>query len=254
MPSSVIAATLYTVRQFTQTPRELAQTLKKVKSIGYEAVQLSALGPIEPKELRKMLDTEGLMVAATHTDYYRLRDKPDEVIDEHHLLGCKYVAIGSIPEEYRCLEGYSRFAEEASKVAAKLREGGLVFSYHNHSFELERFGERTGLEILYSGSDSDLFTSEIDTYWIQHGGGDPAWWIRKLQGRAPLVHLKDMTVEEGRPIFAEVGEGNLNWPSILEACKDAGVVWYIVEQDVCQRDPFESLALSLSNLRAMGLR
>jgi sugar phosphate isomerase/epimerase len=55
-------------------------------------------------------------------------------------------------------------------------------------------------------------------------------------------------------LMAEVGEGNLNWPAILEACRQAGVEWYIVEQDTCQRDPLESLRISLRNLQAMGLR
>ncbi len=254
MSNSVIAATLYTVRQFTQTPEDIAKTLHKIKSIGYDAVQLSALGPIDPKKLRKMLDNEGLTVAATHTDYHQLRNEPEQVIEEHQILGCQYVAIGSIPPEYRNLEGYQHFAQEASEVANRLEEGGLVFGYHNHSFELERFNGKTGLEILYSESDPKLFTSEIDTYWIQHGGGDPALWIRNLKKRAPLVHLKDMAVKEGQPIFAEVGEGNLNWPAILAACKEAGVIWYIVEQDICQRDPFESLGMSLRNLEAFGLK
>ena len=77
--------------------------------------------------------------------------------------------------------------------------------------------------------------------------------IRKLKGRMPLVHLKDMVMRGHEQLMAEVGEGNLNWPAILDACREAGVVWYIVEQDTCQRDPFESLAISLSNLKAMGL-
>jgi sugar phosphate isomerase/epimerase len=51
----------------------------------------------------------------------------------------------------------------------------------------------------------------------------------------------------------EVGEGNLNWPEIIEACRHAGVEYYAVEQDTCCRDPFESLAISLRNLKAMGL-
>jgi sugar phosphate isomerase/epimerase len=55
-------------------------------------------------------------------------------------------------------------------------------------------------------------------------------------------------------LMAEVGEGNLNWPAILQACREAGVEWYIVEQDICQRDPLESLGISLRNLQAMGLR
>ncbi len=33
---------------------------------------------------------------------------------------------------------------------------------------------------------------EIDTYWITHGGGDPAAWIDKVAGRIPCVHFKDM--------------------------------------------------------------
>jgi sugar phosphate isomerase/epimerase len=69
----------------------------------------------------------------------------------------------------------------------------------------------------------------------------------------PLVHLKDMVMRGREQLMAEVGEGNLNWPAILDACRDAGVVWYIVEQDTCQRDPFDSLGISLRNLRAMGL-
>jgi len=32
------------------------------------------------------------------------------------------------------------------------------------------------------------------------------------------------------------------------------VQWYIVEQDVCQRDPFQSIAISLRNLHKMGLK
>ena len=52
--------------------------------------------------------------------------------------------------------------------------------------------------------------------------------------------------------MAEVGEGNLNWDSILVACKAAGVEHLLVEQDVCYRDPFDSLEISLRNLKSMG--
>jgi sugar phosphate isomerase/epimerase len=253
MSKSAIAAQLFTLREFTRTPADIRGTMKKVRAIGYEAVQLSALGPIDPKELKEIVDGEGLAVCATHIGFERMRDDTQKVIEEHNLWGCKHVAIGGLPAEYRNEEGYHRFAKEASEVAKKLAKGGLTFSYHNHSFELQRFGDRTALEILYEESDPDYFNSEIDTYWIQHGGGDPAAWIRKLRGRAHIVHFKDMTVKGNDPIMAEVGEGNLNWPAILDACKYAGVEWYIVEQDVCQRDPFESLAISLRNLKSMGL-
>jgi sugar phosphate isomerase/epimerase len=253
MPETMVGAQLYTLREFLKTPDDIARTLLKVAGLGYRAVQLSALGPIDTRQLRQLLDDAGLTVAATHVGFDRLRDDLDRVVDEHQVLGCQYAAIGGLPQQYRNAEGYRRFAAEASEVARRMKERGLTFGYHNHSFELEKFGGKTALEILYSESDPEAFTAEIDTYWIQHGGGDPADWIRRVKHRCPLVHLKDMAVVEGKPVMAEVGEGNLNWPAILEACREAGTRWYLVEQDHCLRDPFESLGISLRNLKAMGL-
>jgi sugar phosphate isomerase/epimerase len=251
----VLAAQLYTVRDFTQTPQNLAATLHKVRAMGYRAVQVSGIGPIAPAELKAILDGEGLIMCNTHIGYDRLWNDLAAVIEEHHLWNCRHVAIGSMPARYRQEgeAGYRRFAQEANAVGRKLYEAALTFSYHNHSFEFEHFGQRTGLDILFDETDPRYVQAEIDTYWVQHGGGDPAAWIRKMKGRMPVVHLKDMVIQSGAQAMAEIGEGNLNWPAILDACREAGVEWYAVEQDVCQRDPFESLAISFNNLKAMGL-
>ena len=70
-----------------------------------------------------------------------------------------------------------------------------------------------------------------------------------------VVHFKDMGGgSENQSIMTEVGEGNLEWSAIIEACQDAGVEYAAVEQDICQRDPFESLAISYQNLINYGLR
>jgi sugar phosphate isomerase/epimerase len=254
MPGSVLAAQLYTLRDFTKTPADVALTLKRVAAIGYQAVQVSAVCPMDPRELRRLADDAGVRIVATHIPYQQMADDPDGVIRTHAVYGCPYAGIGSLPQEYRSAEGYARLAREASATARRLAAAGLKFVYHNHHFELERFGDRTGLQILYEDSDPAVFLSEIDTYWIQAGGGSPAAWIRKLAGRAPVVHLKDMTMQGTTALMAEVGEGNLDWPDILSACRAAGTEWYIVEQDTCQRDPFDSLTISLQNLRKMGLR
>lgn len=254
MAETQIAAQLYTLRDFLKTPEDIARTLPRVAEIGYRAVQLSALGPIETAVLKQICDDAGLTVCATHVSFDRLRDDLDGVVEEHRTLGCSYVAIGSMPNDYRNAEGYHTFAREASAVARKLKERGLTFGYHNHSFELEKYDGVTGLETLYSESDPEVFQGEIDTYWIQHGGGDPAWWIRRMKGRCTVLHCKDMVMRGSKEqLMAEVGEGNLNWPAILEAAREAGVRWYVVEQDTCQRDPFESIAISLRNMQAMGL-
>src|ERR1700683_1283268 len=94
MPESVIAAQLYTVREFLKTPADIAASLKKVKQAGYDAVQLSALGKIDTKELAAILSGEGLPCCATHQSLERFKNEPDEVIEEHRVLGCRYSAIG----------------------------------------------------------------------------------------------------------------------------------------------------------------
>ncbi len=267
-----LAAQLYTVRDFTKTASDLAETLRKVRDIGYPAVQVSAIGPdIPPADVKQMVDDLDLTICNTHFGYDALWNDLDSVIETHKLRNCKHVAIGSLPAPYRDdgAEGYRRFAQEASQVGEKLAAAGLTFSYHNHSFEFVRYavgsnsgdgGSITALDILYSESDPRYFQAEIDTYWVQHGGGDPAAWCARMENRMPVVHLKDMVVvrTEGRPPveqqMAEVGEGNLNWSAILEACREASVQWYAVEQDICQRDPFESLRISYENLRRMGIQ
>lgn len=256
MTTPVLAAQLYTVRKFTQTAADFAATMQKVRAIGYTAAQVSAIGPIPPAEVKQIADDNGLTICITHIGWNRLQDDLDAVIDEHHLWACKHVAVGSMPGEYR--EGgedaYHRFAADANAVGEKLAAAGLTFSYHNHSFEFARFGKRNGLEILYGETDPRYVQAELDTYWIQHGGGDVIDWIKRMANRMPVIHLKDMAIVGMREqVMAEVGEGNLNWPGILAACKEANVEWYAVEQDICPGDPFESLAISYRNLAALGL-
>ena len=76
--------------------------------------------------------------------------------------------------------------------------------------------------------------------------------IRQLKERVPITHLKDETKDE-RKTFAEVGEGGLDWPGILQASDESGVEWHCVEQDRTDRDPLESAAISMRNLKSWGM-
>lgn len=257
MTQSVIAAQLYTLREFTRTPADIARTLARVRKIGYEAVQVSGTGPIDPHEMAKILQNEGLTCCATHTSLDRVRDQTQQVIDEQKLWGCAYTAIGGFFPKDPTRQTWLDFIQQYNEIARRFAGSGVALGYHNHSHELERFEGKTAMRMLVDDLSSDIWI-EIDTYWIAHGGGDPAAWIDRCKGRIPCVHLKDMAIGRSNgdrtQLMAEVGEGNLNWPAILQSCRDAGVQWYIVEQDTCQRDPFESLEISLKNLRQMGLQ
>ena len=223
MSKPIVGAQLYTCRQSCKTIPDIAETLKKVAEIGYTTVQISGFGPVEPTEVMKIVADNGLTVAATHTGWARFREDLDGVIEEHKIYKCAHPSLGGLPEDYRSAEGLKRFVDEIAPIAEELAAEGMDFSYHNHSQELARYGEKTWLEMLYEQS-------------------DPA-------------HVKDMAVTPQREQrFAEIGEGNLNWPAILDACEAGGVEYALVEQDQCyDRTPLESLATSYRNLQAMGL-
>jgi sugar phosphate isomerase/epimerase len=255
MSKHVVGAQLYTVREFTQTPQGVADAFRRVAEIGYTAVQTSAFGSVDAKDVARMAADNGITIASTHIGWDRFLNDLEGVIEEHKLWNCSHPAIGGLPGEYFSVDGLKRFLDELAPIAATLAQEGMDFSYHNHNHELAHYSGQTWLGMLYAQADPDILKAEIDTYWIQAGGGDPAAWVRDCAGREPLLHLKDMVVTREREIrMAEIGEGNLNWPAVLQAAAEGGVEWYLVEQDHCyDRDPYESLAISYHNLKEMGL-
>ncbi len=254
MAKPTIGAQLFTVRQFTQTVDDAAETFRKIADIGYTHVQVSAMGPINPKDIARMSQDAGLAISCTHMGWNRFKDELDAVIEEHKLWGCKHPAIGSMPSEYHSADGVKQFLEELAPIAEKLAAEGMDFSYHNHNWELARYGEKTILEMLYDWGDPKHLKAEIDTYWVVAGGGDPIFWINKCAGREPLVHFKEMSITPEKEIrMAPIGEGNLNWQGIIEACDAGGVEYALVEQDNSYgEDPFDCLARSYAFLKEMG--
>lgn len=256
-----IAAQLYTLRDFTKTAEGLEAALQTVHAIGFAGVQLSAVGcmdgerpEVDAAEARRMLDANGLRCVATHRPLKRLLERTDEEIAFHRTLGCDYVAVGGIWEYGDQPEAYHRFVKDAAPMIATLKAAGIRFGYHNHAHEFLRDPE-TGkpcYEILVEAG-PDLYL-EIDTYWVQHAGLDPAALLSRCAGRVPVIHVKDKEVvsKEG-PVMAPVGEGLLDWPRIAQVGEAAGVEWYVVEQDVCRRDPFDCLNSSFEYLERLGL-
>ena len=75
-----IGAQSYTVRKYCQNAEDLAATLEKISAIGYRYIQLSAIGPIDPAEVRRLCDLNGLRIVLTHNPANEFLEKPDELI------------------------------------------------------------------------------------------------------------------------------------------------------------------------------
>ncbi|MBU0478989.1 DegT/DnrJ/EryC1/StrS family aminotransferase [bacterium] len=162
-------------------------------------------------------------------------------------LGATVVFADIDPET---LDDVKALAVDLNVAGKVLHEGGKVFTYHNHQIEFRRFEGRLMLEVLYEETDPRYLQGEIDTYWVQYGGGDPVAWCKQLKDRLPLLHMKDYIITaENKPAFAEIGCGNFIWKEIVTAAEKSGCEWFIIEQDVCSGDPFQSLKLSFEYVK-----
>ena len=249
-----VAAQLYTLRDYLKTPADIADSLKKVRQLGYQAVQLSGMGPIEETELNRILAGEGLVCCATHEDSNQILNETPRVIERLQKLNCRFTAY-PYPAgiNFTTLPSVLAFAAKLDAAGRLMRKAGQVLTYHNHATELTSVEGKTALEWIYEKTRRQNLQGEIDTFWIQNGGGNSVAWCKRLKRRLPLIHLKDYTVIDNKPSFAPVGHGNLDMPGIVKAAEAAGCEWFIVEQDNCYgADPFEALGKSFRYLETLA--
>ena len=250
---------IYTVRDFIKTPEDYEDSLRKIKAIGYDSVQ-TYVSYYTPEEHKKLLDEIGLKSESAKADYEAMAKDPpavEEAVRAAEIMDTDLISIGTLPIAYRDSEdGFRRYAENINRICEKLAGTGKKLVYHPHALEFYSLGGgRNGMDILTGETDHDVFRFVLDTHWLQSGGANPAAYIRKMKGRLPIIHFKDYKIvggaefiEQVRKDFAEMGEGNLYWPDIIDACNEAGIEAAVIEQDVCSRDPFDCLKTSYENM------
>ncbi len=243
MKLSQVAAQLYTCRDTLGNAPDIAKTLSRLRGIGYTAVQASGLGPISYEEFDRILKDTGMVCCATHESPDNILNSPHKVVERLRTLGCKITAYpfphGIDLSNRKSVDGWIAQLQRAGEVIA---EAGQILCYHNHNVEFRKLDGRVILDLIYGGT---ALQGELDTYWVQYGGGEITAWCGKLSGRMPIIHLKDyQTTSENKPIWCEIGAGVLDFASIIPAAEKAGCEWFVVEQDTCPGDPVDSLAAS----------
>lgn len=247
MKMDKLGVQLYTVRAFMETEEDVRTTFRKLKAIGYDFGQTAGC-KISYEDYGRIAREEGFGIVGTHDSYALMIQDFDQALANHKALGTYFMGVGG--RNYTTLEEWQQFFKEAGEIGAKLAEFGGKFTYHNHSHEFRKWENgKTTMDMLAEGMDPKTTSFVLDTYWVQHGGGDVRYWIEKLAGRIDILHLKDMKMTikaDGTRTqeYTEIGQGNLYWQGIMETAEKAGVRYYVVEQDTCPGDPFESLKIS----------
>ena len=241
---------LYTIRECMTTEEDIKVSFEKLKKLGYDEIQTAGC-KIPYARFGELAREAGLTIVGTHDNFDLMYTDPTQAMDNHDLLGTKIMGIGGFFKQ--TAEDYRDFIARANTVAANIRARGFKFTYHNHSHEFFKLDGKLIMDMLIEGLDPTNTGFVLDTYWVQHGGGDVRHWIEKLAGRIDILHLKDMakSSDNNPPQYiTEVGSGNLYWQGIIETALRTGVRSFVVEQDSCPGDPFDSLRMSSDYLRA----
>ena len=256
MNSIKLGAQLYTLRDFIQNYEDCEATLKYLNGIGINVIQISGIGPIPAERVAYLCEKYNMDVCVTHVPFDRMRNDLDTLMKEHKMLGCDTIGLGSMPEEFRGdAEALGEFIRITSEIGKRMHENGLQFAYHNHAFEFAKLDNgRRIYDILIEETRPEEFGFIGDTYWFQYGGVNPCDYIEKIAGRMEVCHFKDYKIAGDKPTFAEIGTGNLNLDAIYNTCKRTGVKYIVIEQDVCEIDPRESMAISYKNLQDIAKR
>ncbi len=267
---------LYTLGD--QMTEDFEGTLEQIAAAGYDQVEFAGYFDHTPEEARAQLDRLSLTSPANHSGNLLTDDSLAEAIEAAEVIGHEYLIAPTLPKELIFVEPEMAEGEEVSedaeapsifdmvqwptytsteireiaadynRIGEVCRQSGFKFAFHNHWAEFDELEDGGILyDLLLDETDPDLVFFELDLGWAIAGGADPLAYFARDPGRFHLFHVKDIT-EAKSPCV--VGEGIINFAPILAQSRQAGVKYYIVEQDM-PPDPIANVTASVQNLKSM---
>lgn len=243
-----IGLQLYSVRQACQ--KDLPGVLRAVAKMGYQGVEFAGYYGRKAKELRKLLDANGLKCCGTHTGLNTLTgDALKGTVEFNQILGNKFLIAPGLPGgRLASVRAVKETAKLFSELAEKVKPQKMRVGYHAHGGDFRRFDGETAWDILFSNASSDV-VMQLDIGNCIGGGGDPIAILKKFPKRSATIHLK----EHGGKPEAVVGEGDVKWDEVFRLCETTGgTEWYIVEHERGAGSPLDNVRRCIENLRKMG--
>ena len=235
---------LYSIRDQCKT--DLPGMLVQVSKIGYKGVEFAGYHGHSAKDLRKMLDDNGLIACGTHTPYESvLADQLQGTIEFNQTIGNKFLIVpwmtGKTKQEW--LDKAKLF----DALVDKVKPHGMFVGYHAHSHDFEKFDGESAWDLFFGNTKPEVIM-QLDTSNCLEGGADPVAVLKKYPGRARSIHIK---ASGGGP-DAVIGEDKVNWPEVFAWCESqGGTQWYVLEHE-SSKDPLTAVRRSYEALKKMG--
>lgn len=266
LPSATFAAShqinkvgvqLYTVRDLMK--QDFAGTIAKVASTGYKEVEFAGYFDHSPKDVRSILNENGLTAPSCHVGLDVIQNHWPETLDVAHTIGHTFVVCPFIDARDRnSADAWKRLVDTFNKAGEASKKAGIQFAYHNHWWEFgpdASLGGKLPYDFLLASTDANLVKLEMDLGWAKVAGQDPVAYFKRYPGRFPLVHIKDFkslphlapdqiaTFKAGKLIDTDMtapGSGIIDWKEIFSHSDEAGLQHYFLEHDQ-PKDPFATL-------------
>ncbi|MBW7457706.1 sugar phosphate isomerase/epimerase family protein [Paenibacillus sepulcri] len=253
MAKPVVGLQLYTLRDLTD--KDFLGTIRKVADMGYKAVEFAGYFNTPAKELKSVLDGTGLEAPSAHVGLnFSSPDKIQEdlakQIEYAQEIGLKYIVTPWAPlPENPAEEDVNSLAAILEAAGRQVNEAGLRYGYHNHAFEFKLVNGRPLIDLLLERVPAEYLFAEFDLGWVHMGGQKPIDYVNRYAGRVPLAHFKDFG--EGTR-DTEIGKGVVDLKSVLGVAEQAGIEYFIVEQEEFNSSSLESAKICLEFFRENG--
>ena len=239
-----VGVQLYSVRE--QCAKDLPGTLASIAKIGYKGVEFAGYHGRSAKELRKIVDDNGLVVCGTHTPYESvLKDKLQQTIEFNHTIGNNFLIVPWM--EGKSKQEWLDKAQLFNEIAAVVKKEKMFVGYHAHAHDFHKFEDKSAWDLFFGNTKAEVIM-QLDTSNCRDGGADPVAVLKQYPGRARSIHLK---ASGGGP-EAVIGEDQVKWDEVFAFCEKKGKTkWYIVEHE-SSKDPLDAVKRNYEALKKMG--
>ena len=270
---------------------DFAGTMKKLSQIGFKEIEfygpysfspeaeqkrwasmtpqlgfsVSGLYGMSAKEVKKILDDNGLSAPSIHAGLSTLKEKMDQLAETAKTLGTEYVILPSAatPPD---LDGFKKQADEFNEIGMQAAKRGINFAYHNHGNGHKAIDGVIPFDLTMQKTNPKEVFFQMDVFWMEAAGVDIPGYLDKYKGRFVSMHVKDMAKRvrfssdggdagqwmELFPQLANAGSGVMDLKTILSHAVKSGVKHFAVERDIAPNS-IDDLKVSYDYLTKLDL-
>lgn len=245
-----VGVQLYSVRNAIN--QQFESTIEAIATMGYRYIESASyhkknrtIYGLPPADFRQKLQSNQLVPLSAHVTISL--SEADRCLDDFATAGVKYLVCPSPKSEFKkSAQGYYKFAEELNRIGEIANKKGILFGYHNHSFEFTRLNDEIPYDILLENTDPKNVFFQLDLGHIIKAGVDPVSYFKKYPKRFKLWHMRDVNTDNSPAVL---GKGKVAFKDIFAHRKLAGFETGIVETQPAETGEMSNIQQSIHFLR-----